>query len=485
PLELMLGGLDADWLAAWDASPRQDHRLVLARDAARLRMTRQSAVGDRIRDLVPALDPEWCVEGALLAGSLARHDGEEGGRAWLRLALDCLGRAVDEDWLAAAIRALSPLAITLGDAVDRELLRQTRNTLKSRQRAVADGLPSRWVREWALGQWPADDGIRGGLIAALLLASAIDERSAVAGYPQTAVVVPLWKELAEGLEVDAPGRENRDTVDRLISLAKARSLLLSETAMDALQAALGHPDSAEQAGMARLLPLLDRPAASVLPEIRKWRAELLKNSASSPHRLVASLYDHAILWLGEKESRFVDDDIAPLYRLAASGDDRSGARAQLLLHGRETWLGRRPARFSLADLAFHGSKVTMERLGERVFQEKDAERNECLARFALYDWQIDDPEILAAWLAELAERPTKPLLNTVFAPWRWSPQCLALWDNWIRKVHHPQCLDESVVWLAILHISAKNGLDAAHVPPTPAWSPDLVPEVSWLSRVEA
>ena len=386
-------GLVFEWLQAWGACPQEDYRLVLARDAASLGIISKPEIGKHVCDLLPVLNPAWCAEGALLAGCLARQLGEDGGKMWLGLALDCLERTVDEDWKAEILSVLSPLVSGFGDDTDRRRTQDLRSALPLRLAAVAENCPSRWVRDWAIENWPKDEEIRGALTATLLVAAAIDERLRDAGGLQTALAaVPLWRELTKAFGRKASESKVRGIIDRLIDLSGTRSLLLSESAMNALQAGRARRDLADRAGMTRVLPLLDRPAASVLPRIRHWRTQLLMGEVQPLEGFAGSLHEHAVLWLTEVERRFADEDLAPLYRLATSGDDRSRARAQIALHGKEIWLGAKPARFSLTEQGSRGADVTMRKLAERVHQERNMERHVDLAKDCLGDWNLDDTQ---------------------------------------------------------------------------------------------
>src|SRR5262249_29992223 len=82
----------------------------------------------------------------------------------------------------------------------------------------------------------------------------------------------------------------------------------------------------------------------------------------------------------------------------------------------------------------------------------------------------------------------KNLLNAVFHSWRWSPECLNQWSEWIKGVSHPNCLEASVKWLAIIYVASEeksNALDAEFVPQIPEWPTERIPDISWLPRKNA
>lgn len=476
------------WLHAWEACSLSDHRTVLARDAASLGMLDRPEVGPRIEALLAGLDAGSCVEGALLAGSIARQSAPRPARTWLRCAIDCLCRADDDDWRAEAIAALEPLLGELAEAGDRQRVAALRAGLAPRHQAVASGCASRWFRSWAMAHWPAEEPVRGALAATLLVAAALEARARDAGGSRSAATAAaLWKELATALATGAEPGQVRGAVHELVDLAGAGALVLTDPAIQALQDAARQPLVAEAAGVARLLPLLERPAGAAVPRLRQLQHQLGATRPPSSSAFGPDLESHIALWLAETERRFSGDDLAPLSRLVERGDDRARARVGFLVHGPQTWLGNRPAVFSLAALASEHGDRTMERLGERVVEEAALERHEAILGRSLYEWRLDDAGVLRRWLRRLSAAPDDAaLLHTVFMPWRWSDDCLASWSEWIQDIRDPKCLKTCVEWLATLHVAAADGGDGeVRLPAMPRWHWPSLPDLAWLPRKTA
>lgn len=476
--------LSATWLSAWETATDPEYRLTLARDAATLGLTELAEIGRRVEQLLTDLDLPWRAEGALLAGCLARSVGDAGGARWLCLALDNLERCDDADWCGEIIAALEPLVDRLGNADDRRRIQRRHEALDARAAALAAGTPSRWLRTWVAEWWPAEPELRQALTAAVVVASTIDElaRGRAMDVVSDAAV---WRDLRRAVERHAPASEVQQLVDGCIDSSRTGSLSLTDAAADALAAIAAHATNDDRAGIARLLPLLDAPPASVVPKIRALQRDLdgRRGKLTGP---AARLQRHTALWLGEARGRYSDADLAALMQLAIADDDRSSARARLLLHGKETWLGDRPARFSLSALQ---GKLTMEQLGVQSDAERRVERHRRLSYQALYEWSIDDPDVLDGWLAALSRRPDDAaLLRTVFRPWRWAPDCLVRWNAWAPTIRDPRCLRQCAEWLAVLYAARaepKTPLPDDRCPPIPDWLADDVPDISWLPRTSA
>lgn len=471
------------WLRAWDACVDVEQRLAMARDAAALALASEPAVEPRIEQLLGSLAPPWHAEGALLAACLARRCPDR-AEPWLRLALHRLERTTDRDWQAEIARAIGSLVAGHSDPADRLRMQRVLDALPARHRAIADGRPACWLRSWAAANWPAEGELRQALAVSVLVALAIEERAIDHGAAGMASVAALWGALHRALEGGAPPDRIRTLVDRCIDAAGPGALTLSEPAVDTLGLLAARPDLADRTGAARLFPLLGHPAPSVVPRIRRLQDRV--GRAADSEGALASLQRHLVLWLSEAERRYTADDLVPLHLLAVHGDDRSRARAQLALHGKEVWLGGRPAACSLAGLE---GKRTMEQLAILCETEFDAERHLWLSGRALFEWTIDDPEVLSEWLRALSARPDdRALLRTVFLPWRWSSSCLQIWQDWIGSVRDARCLEWCARWLAVIRVAradSSHPMTAAVCPGIPDWPADLVPEISWLPGGEA
>lgn len=227
-----------EWIRTWDACPQQEYRLALIRDAAALGIVSHPAVLQCARAQLITLDPEWCIEGALVAGYLARSIGHNGAATWLRISLDCVERAVDEDWKAEVLSVLMPLINGFGAQPEQDRWGELREELSERHQAIADGCPMRWVRRWAIANWPKDEAVRSGLIAALLVAAAHEEQVRQPS-DQTIGVAELWKDLAKAFERRGSPHELGSIVDRLINAGDTRSLALSESAVELPRPAAG------------------------------------------------------------------------------------------------------------------------------------------------------------------------------------------------------------------------------------------------------
>lgn len=481
-------GLEARWLEVFYGCEQQEHRLILARDACQLGLMEDKDIEKAVINLLAELDEDWCTDGALLAACIARKVRDDGATIWLKRSVDCLERSLDEEWITHALCHIGPLVSEGGNVLERQRIGQLTNRLSPRHQAVSAGCPSRWVRDWLKLRWPDDFETQVALTATLIVASAMEEWSQTLGNGQESLGEGgLWSELANAVagEDDAGGRS---LVDRLIDLSLTRPLTLSSTAIETLQLAKTCPEAADRAGLARLLPLLQRPAPKALAPIQIWRNETLAQADMCDRGFGNLLKCHAHLWLAENDLRYDKDDLAPLDHLVQNGDDGSRNRARLLLSGSETWLGNRQARFSLSQAGAKGREV-MQALGQRVVEERSLERHTWLASASLSEWCIDDPLILSGWLEQLSQHPRNPgLLRTVFRPWRWSPECLVLFRDWGKGVRDSRLLEACIEWLAITRVAAyssSDNLDTNLVPEIPGWSADLIPATFWLPRQTA
>jgi len=468
----------AAWSRAWDECAGAGERLLLARDAMTLGLDDDASVPTRIRQLVARPARGWEIESALLAGQIAR---ERTDSEWFVLGLHCLAAGGDPTWRAEVLRAFAPLIDMFAGEIGAGAVDKLIKTLGPRERCVAIGQPTQWLRSWLADRWPADESLRCSLASALIVAAANDEITARRRSPDALSAGHAWCDLADSL--GATGVVGRGTVavDALIDLAPSRGFALTESAARAFEIADRSHESAG-AAVERLLPLIEHVPRTMLAKVQAWRDEL-GAAARMPAKFSRALRDHAILWFAEAERRFTAADIDALSRLIDEGDDRSAARARLVLHGAENWIGDRPHRYSLLALASDGAAETMERLGSKDVEGEEANRTGWAFARSLKEWRNDDPDVIGRWLARLTEAPDDlAMRRVVFGPWRWSADCLRLWSDWVSKIDDPALANESAVWLGVVHVAAADKLPDEFVPPLPDWPPDCMPDVEWLPR---
>jgi hypothetical protein len=488
PVEMSAGetggrpSLDVAWRAAWDGCSTAVARLVLSRDALLFENVSSTIVEGIVRPFLVAVEGEAAGEAALVLGAAARIANPRDRRNLLRQAFDRAEQVDDVLVRAEIIRALSSLA----DDTLCDLLSSSLSRLPPDVRAIAAGQPSRYVRAALEAEGMPDHGdIADALAATLAVASALElqEIGRRSGAPKPPLLLP-WIALAEALEARRPETELRECVDDLVDQVGIGSAPLTDAAIAALQAAVARPVLAEAAGFSRLLVLLERAPAPLVPRLRELRTQISQILQRAGDAFSRNLQSYLTLWICESERRIGVDDLHALYALRRIGDDRCLARLDGLVHATEWWLGDRRVLYSLHALRLHGSRETMERLGELAVGELDVSLAERLAAGALYEWFVDDPDVVGQWLARLDANPADDALRaSLFKPWRWSPSCLAAWRRWIAQVQDPEILRECTVWLAAMHVAASDSpreLPREFVPELPDGLVERLPDVSWL-----
>ncbi|MAS93536.1 MAG: hypothetical protein CMO55_10125 [Verrucomicrobiales bacterium] len=476
------------WLLAWDQVGSVADRLTLARDAVSLHLIDDDQLAERILQEVSSADPVWALEACLVASYVARTLGDQRSEPWIGVVLDLLERVEEIDWCVEVLVAIRTLVETLGSEQAKNRLIAFPKELPECYRLLADGKHASWLRQWVRKFWPADESTRTALAATLLVASAVEEQSALRPGGAGAIASEqVWKKLAAAIRRKEAG-EARILVDRLLEFADSRSLALSEAAATALEEARRDSDFAESSGIQRLLPALNRPTAQSLRIIREWKAMPPGSPGKQRLSFSDSLACHAALWLVEVEKRYNAEDVSILKRLISEGDDGSAGRARLALCG-PLWNldGKRPALFELSKQLAHGGPETMERLGVYAHEETFLERHVLLGERALREWRMDDPDTLAGWFKRTQTEPEKdPILETIFGPWRWSKECLLLLDDWLKETQDAKCKYAFAEWLGILWLLGTSKeewrYDLSFVPSVPSWDPQDTPAISWLGK---
>ena len=481
--------LKEGWLRTWSTLQSTSDRLTLARDAVSVDLIEDDDIAQRMLSVVSSVENQWALEACLLAVSIARRVGPEHNSEWIGCALKQLETLDSLDWKLEIMAAIQPLIALQDRTVIKETFDNLGSSIPESYQSLIHGKEAAWLREWTKSHWPSDEGTRIALAACLLVACSAEEQMTLAPVgSENLATSHHWKQIAEALR-RKNAAEAQAAIDRLLDIAGMGSLTLSDAAVTVMEAGFKDSNVADASGLRKLLPVLERPSAKALSAIRKWKALTHSDSSLENLPFVSLLRCHASLWLAEMERRYDSADVDALVTLITHGDDRSAERARLALHGPQTSLdGRRLELFSLAKLSAHGVQRTMERIGEIAKMQETKERSEAVARYAGRAWGIDSPDILSGWLKELSlENKVESLLRTVFAPWRWSKECLNLVEEWVKTNPTNLCKTEYAEWLGVLWLLVSSHADwkladKDRAAKPPRWPLEQVPPLEWLPK---
>jgi hypothetical protein len=470
------------WTEAWEGCNDVRDRLLLARDAVAMGILSAEPVGLALSSLFAQATPDNAVEFALLAGYLAKSQSDP---SFLQSGLDCLAKAEPGPWVAEALHALAPLVDKFDQHIDPSVLQHVLGRLSARDRSVAQGQSARWLRDWLGARWPEDQSLRLSLAATTIVAMTTEEvESSRDRTLDDQSIEVAWTDLVRLLATQAEAGSLVAAIDTIVDIGASRGLVLTTAATDAFDAIAASYLMTETAAE-RLLPLVDAIPRTSVPWVRARRVAAAGSSRLSSS-FAQALGDHAALWLFEIERAFTAEDVDTLCRLIDVGDDRSAARARLVLHGAHTWIGNNPHQHSLSAHPNSAGRETVERLATLDASGHGRGRSGRGPVKCLYEWRNDDPAVIRQWLDRLsANAEDATVRRALFRPWRWSQECAALCIDWSESVTSVSLANEIAVWIGVVQLAVSEGLEAATLPRFPVWREGSVPDLEWLPRVEA